>query len=513
MRTSCFAVQRSILRLAAVTALVLGPLSAIAQVGEGDGVGGVGPDTSLKDFDEDILDDARDQLRAELGLKCGGVDRVARCEALGGKIHIEGGDLCTAALNSSKLKAATSFQYASTLSGSKKVGGKTPIKIAGGSKTTELATANEHDSDKKLKSPTPIKDPIKKPGGGTGGIKQLDTIKGGVLGKAGCVCTCIVFDQVGAQVTNAAKGDAALVPLHDGGGDDIVRVIMGALGQRHRHVVMFSDAGKHVRHTTAENDLQPEDLENGKTRIKPALLRNAMPGMLTNSVGEALITQRLGYQGLILKPAYEFFRPYFEDAADIADETDGYYKISDYSDLEGMTKTYAEFGTSAYDDQSLRGTMCSGFVHHAFTEAGTVISLRTYSADLRDEIAVVLFDTVKATILGSTNWFKKIISYVFVGTAKKVANQVTNCFAGLGCADNKDTWKSGVGAGTTVSPDNLMPTNFTLGGAGTAPWGAGTTLAGATLTNEHGAAMTPFQRVEPMVLAASYWKKTVLTTW
>ncbi len=437
-----------------------------------------------------------DALIAE---KCGGVDHVEECEDMGGYVVVEDGLGC----------GSTAVLYSLAGFGKAK-------KVAKLASSGRLAAVDAEGRLVQLTRETPLSDVL-----GKALQSKLVVLRNVAqdrrrLGDAvpiqfGCKCKCIVDELVGAQVINAEKGDVGLVPVNTPGGEDIVVTIFHAIDQRHRHAVIFLDPHT-VRHNTAYDEPDEDDLlDNNEFKLGP--LNNATPGIVTESVPTAISKGRLAYEGLLLKPAADWIRPAFEAAADEALGIEGYYKISDYSGLDGMTLPYGSAGTANWNNNELRGTMCSGLVHWAFTEAGMVISEAFYSAALRNDVADVLYDTVKDDIGANLGFFQEIGSFFFTGTQKKLANQVVNCFAGLGCDDNTDTWKQGVGSAYSVSPDNLLPQQFTLQGSGCAPWGDREICAGDVVVNPDGAAVTPFLRVEPMQYLGAHWEEQVLEDW
>lgn len=328
----------------------------------------------------------------------------------------------------------------------------------------------------------------------------------------GCECTCVVWDMVAPQVTNADKGDVGLVPVADGGGEDVVRLLMSSLGQNHRHAVIF--LGNHrIRHNTSYDEVTSDDLVDN-THLNPAILRNGTPGITTETVEEALDSERLGYVGLLLKVHDDVLsRTAAELAADSAVGVEGYYKISDYSGLDGMTKSYSGPSTNAYDTSDLRGTMCSGLVYWAFRDVGFVFTDSFYSQSLREDVAKVLYDELHDDIKAGLGFWQAVGSSFLTGTAKHIANQVTNCFAGLGCNDNNSTWKKSITSARTVSPDNLLPRSFDLSGSGDTFWGYTVVSAGDHIDNSHGATTTPFSVVEPLNVLGTTWSESVLTSW
>jgi hypothetical protein len=431
--------------------------------------------------------------------QCGGAEHVQECEDMGGYVVVEDGPGCSSSVKLFELATFGKPQKVLKLATSGKLGipdrleGLVPL-LRDSPVAVILATA--------LASRLVILKDVKRD------LKKMD-LEGPI--QFGCRCTCVVNELVEARVTNAEKGDVGLVPLSAPGGEDIVVTIFNAIGQRHRHAVIFLDEDT-IRHNTAYDEPDDDDLVDAN-EIKLGPLNNGTPGIITESVDAALTKGRLAYTGLLLKPSTEFIRPLFEDAADEALAAQGYYKISDYSGLDGMFLPYAAAGTATWETDELKGTMCSGLVHYAFTRVGFVIPETFYSASLRNDVADVLYDTVKDQIGSSLGFFESLASFFLTGTKKKIANQVVNCFAGLGCDDNTDTWKDGVGSAYSVSPDNLLPEAFTLEGTGCAPWGDDEICAGDYVVNPDGASITPFLRVEPMHVRGEHWEETVLEDW
>lgn len=366
--------------------------------------------------------------------------------------------------------------------------------------------------------------------------KGLDKLPGkGVTkkGKASQVCACTKVMWIPRQITNAKKGDAILVPLDQGSGDTAVKAVMSAIGQVHRHVLLSVDDGDNVRHATAyTDDLSTDDLQTVTAsvwtgwhfetvtvpipKLQAHLLQNATPGILTQSIDGATGTSRLTENGLVLKPGTENpkvgKRAQFEAAAAAGLGVEGYYKVSDYTNQVGMTLPWAAEDSSDYYDEDLRGTHCAGFVHWSFAQVGLTVPLAHYDATTRDFAAEELHDAVRASVKDALSGLTGLAASV-VGAGKLIANQVVNCFAGIGCDDNSAEWKDGVGSGDAVSPDNLLPTSFTLQGSGETLWGDDTLAAGDTQANANGASSTPFQRVEPQIVAGGYYDVVTLYTW
>ncbi len=494
--------------LAAAAALVLLAAAAFATHGiDTDGDGIFESPFDLDELEPPPRDAVQDAMRWEavswtewqLWQQCGGREHVEDCERMGGYVVVEEGLGCDSSVKLhqwagfGKLKNVVELTRKGKLA--EVVPGEAVVPL---SRETPAMLVREKALANRLVDARKVKKEL----------RRLDDV---LVPLFGCKCRCIVNELVGAQVVNAQKGDVGLVPLNTPGGEDIVVTIFHAIEQRHRHAVIFLDPHT-IRHDTSYDEPDEDDLLDAN-ELKLGPLNNGTPGITTESVESALAHGRLAYTGLLLKPLTEFVRPLFEQAADEALATEGYYKISDYSDLDGMTLPYAAAGTATWESTELKGTMCSGLVHWAFTRVGFVITEAFYSASLRNDVAEILHETVKDQIGASLGFFETIGSFLFTGSKKKIANQVVNCFAGLGCDDNTDTWKSGVGSAYSVSPDNLLPEDFTLQGTGCAPWGNAEICAGDFVVNPDGAAVTPFLHVEPMQVLGARWEETVLEEW
>lgn len=343
----------------------------------------------------------------------------------------------------------------------------------------------------------------------------------------GSPCVCVITSWVSRNVSNAKKGDVALVPLSvmSSPDDEAIRLTMSALAQNFSHSLIYRGQG-FVTHATAIGAVGREGFH-----LEPADLMNATPGAVNTTIDWAFEHDRFGEEGLVAKPASEFLRPLMEAASDeaVLEVGAAYYKIGDFTENDGLM-----FGFAADRSVNRRGTQCAGFVWNAFSRAGIPISRHFYPADLRTEVAEVLW----AGIADLAPW-------PFKG---EIANQVVNCFAGFNkvngvrnCDDTTGTWWiSGVGSGTTVSPDNLLPVSFMLTASGpytdtglpgyewTERVGYRTNVTSQKLPGDvvdssrrcdvhgvctsFGAPTTVLQVVELQNLTGGYWDTTVLTS-
>ena len=219
---------------------------------------------------------------------------------------------------------------------------------------------------------------------------------GGILGSSGGTCTCTVTTWTPRVVTNAKKGDLALVPLSamTSPDDAAIRITMTALAQNFSHSLIHDSQGR-VVHATAVGGVGQEGMH-----IDPADLMNATPGAVNTSIDWAFNNQRFSDEGLVGKPMSEVLRPMLENAADEAtlNVGDAYYKVADFTDNTGMSFTF-----SADRTVNRRGTQCAGFVWDAFDRAGIHISRHAYPLDLRTDVA----NTLWAGIFDLAPWPKK----------------------------------------------------------------------------------------------------------
>lgn len=350
----------------------------------------------------------------------------------------------------------------------------------------------------------------------------------GTLESHSGTCVCAVTSWVPRVVTNASKGDLALVPLSSltSPDDAAIKLTMSALAQNFSHSLIHLSQGE-VVHATAVGAIDQDGFH-----LAPDDLMNATPGVVRTTIDWAHDHDRFADEGLVGKPASEVLRPLLEAAADEAllDVGSAFYKVADFTDNTGMS-----FGFSTDRSVNRRGTQCAGFVWEAFNRAGVHISRHEYPVDLRTDVAHSLWDG----LFDLAPWPAK----------RNVANQVVNCFAGfnkidgvVNCDDTSDTWlTSGVGIGTTVSPDNLLPVSFVLhtGSSGFTDTGlpgyewterigsrtvvTSQKLPGMTVDSSSrcdaagscvsfGAPTTVFQRIELQNVVGGYYSTTYLTS-
>jgi len=311
------------------------------------------------------------------------------------------------------------------------------------------------------------------------------------------ICVCYAAKWVPRQVTNADKGDVGLVPIAgNNGGDPVVRVALGSLGQAYRHSVMFFSDGQMIRHNMMYTDqIEVKEPLVGKVRLDADQLRNGTPGAISQSIDDAFADGSLVDDGLLLKPGSSYInlftgvktdpRQAFEDAVDLAVATRAYYKLSDYTDMTSMLLPWKQSGVG-----DLRGSHCSGYISWAFGQVGLAIAPVSYGEAIRRDVAGEVHDAVVDLVNDSLDGKSGLGTFAIhlfkPNAAENIANQVVNCFAGLDCASIDPDWDTiGPGDGLASSPDNLLP----------------------------GIGNSAFKTIEAQVVAGGYYASTRLTSW
>ena len=368
---------------------------------------------------------------------------------------------------------------------------------------------------------------------------------GGVVASRSGDCWCDIYEWVPRRAVNASDGDVGVVPI-DGRGSEIVATVTQEIGQFHRHAVMFYGDGDYTRHDTmymadgedgSESDAGGDYVEVrtpliGEVRLDGDDLANGLPGAISQTVDDTYDLGRLADTGLVLKPAQQMTfsrlggtvitepnRSFFEAAVTAARSTSAYYKLSDYTDMDSMGLAWSSTRTG-----DLRGSHCSGFVTDAFRDQGLSLANVTYPEALRQDVAEVLFDQVRDECRAETGIWSDLLAGLTLhwSACTNIANQVVNCFADLGCDNTSNDWRDGVGSGSAVSPDNLLPDSFRYTGTRTYDWD-GTTLSNGTgpaypllgTTVSHpglsgsepttsSTSVSPFQRVEALRYSGGY---------
>jgi hypothetical protein len=163
--------------------------------------------------------------------------------------------------------------------------------------------------------------------------------------------------------------------------------------------------------------------------------------------------------------------------------------------------------------------MCSGTVAWALFSGGGFSMWPWYYADsVRNPAASVMYRSIYDAIgtKSDSTVSKAFIGGLVVGgpfagavgaivassinssVKDRMANQFVNCMAFNDCYNTASRWKSGVGAGNSLSPDNLVPVGFTnLNGK---QWG----MSG---WNPQDTKSLYYDSVEGISYTGGYWKK------
>lgn len=300
---------------------------------------------------------------------------------------------------------------------------------------------------------------------------------------------------------NASRGDAIL----SADGDGVIGALLGSINQSWTHSGMSLDNGYTIRHNTMymENiqviyntflgiNTTPKHLNGDQ-------LQSGNPGIITETTSNAYgadgtvsfvyYTYKDGTyinnNALVLKPKSEStWRSRLESAASQMSSVNAYYNVYAYTNHYDFTWSSSKVTS--------RGQHCSGTIWWANNKAGNSFLTTYYSPSLRQSGASVLFSSIRQAVSDDAGWFGNIILSLFDSGAKdRVANQVVNCFAFDDCWNTGSRWKNGVGSGTAVSPDNLLPTGYSnLGGY---YWGN---------QDANGA----YSKPTPMTYYGGYWK-------
>jgi len=269
---------------------------------------------------------------------------------------------------------------------------------------------------------------------------------------------------------NATKGDIVL----SAEGEGVIGALLGSLNQTWTHTGMAMDNGYTIRHNTMYME-NVEVIYNSFWGIKTtpkylngSQLQSGQPGIITESVSNAygadgtvsfvMYTYRDGQvinnNALVLKPRSESaWRSRLHTAAAKMAWMNAYYNVYAYSNHYDFTYSSSKVTS--------RGHHCSGTVWWANVKAGNSMLTTWYSSSLRQSGAAVLHSGIRQSVADDAGWFGNIILSLFDSGAKdRIANQVVNCFAFDDCWNTNSRWRNGVGSGTAVSPDNLLPTGY-----------------------------------------------------
>jgi hypothetical protein len=266
---------------------------------------------------------------------------------------------------------------------------------------------------------------------------------------------------------NVIKGDAVLSAERG----SLIYQLLASIGQAHSHSGMARDSTR-IRHNTMQT-AHIDKVEHTilgidfPTRLKATgseSLREGYPGTATHSVEAAMTHHEFNLlDGLVLYAGgtgLEQIPRILQLGKADAEMVDfrSWYRLFAYTDM-----TWRDPYTRSNDD----GNMCSGSIFHAHLQAGnsgwTWNQRRKYTADVRQPAAALLYARIRDGIVDDADFLDTLGMGVY-GTfgdpslgelARRIANQVVNCMAFNDCGNITPRWQQGVGAGASVSPDDL----------------------------------------------------------
>ena len=306
-----------------------------------------------------------------------------------------------------------------------------------------------------------------------------------------CAQSLGLCEAVPAWIANGSRGDIVLVPA----GKGVIGILLSSLGQSFSHSGMLLDETS-IRHNTLYEKNVSTEGSSGlfgavPERVRGAgdmSLRDGYPGVLTQPIGDAF-AGTFKANGILItgSPDDAERRAARVAAADTLEQMEGWYRLFSYTDM-------------AWDDPFTRtsdaGSMCSGTIAWAHKlSAGVDWPLTTYSEEVRNGAAQVLHDAMANTVAEAArrkrnerNTGRDVASIftfgisdvvISLGTedsidalADHAANQTVNCMAFNDCENGGTRWQGGVGAGASMSPDDLRK----LRGRDDFPYDAETTI-------------------------------------
>jgi hypothetical protein len=326
---------------------------------------------------------------------------------------------------------------------------------------------------------------------------------------------------VPSRITNGSEGRTLLTSTPGG----LIGTLLGSLGQYWSHSGMFIDAGYNIRHNTADpNKIKIVNDSIGLPHhLNGATLLSMQPGLITQRTDVAF-----GASG---PPEFNFFdyddstglqtnrnaavllrrntasiggSIYYTGAARKMVEYEAYYSLYSFTDIWTTEPDPTDPSHIHVAADLNRKNMCSGTIAWAlFSGGGFDTWPLHYTAEIRDGAAPILYQLVYSALgkkVPGTNipFLGSILLALVSGTRERIANQVVNCMAFNDCYNTGSRWRNGVGAGDSLSPDNLTPVGF-VNPHGVA-WGISGWDPGNTWTQW-------YDSVEPVTYSGGFWKK------
>jgi hypothetical protein len=322
---------------------------------------------------------------------------------------------------------------------------------------------------------------------------------------------------VPTQITNAQAGDSILTSNPNG----LIGTLLGSLGQFWSHSGMFIDNGYDIRHNTGDPSALntvgspvPSKINSGDLyAMKPGIITQGVPDAfgdhghaefnLFDSSGGDNVQDR---NAVILKrngPAVGNGQSTY-DASSTMLEYEAMYSFYSYTDIWTTEPDPTDPDHLHVSPDLNRRNMCAGTIAWALFSGGSFdVWPWAYTEQMRNQAAPVLYNAIY-NLVGSKlpgsgiPFISNIVTLIAGGARSNIANQIVNCMAFQECDNTGDHWRSGVGTGASISPDNLVPAGF-INSKGAA-WG----MSGYDPNNP---ASIWYDTVEPVSYTGGYWKK------
>jgi hypothetical protein len=270
---------------------------------------------------------------------------------------------------------------------------------------------------------------------------------------AGCQCpsgTQLVSETVYVpfSLLNADAGDAIVHQGRPGGNiGDIPGIVLRALGMTHTHAALVTADGpdgyaQEITEFDVRSNIEPEP-SNRDARLDSHWLAHLPPGFRRWDF-DTYLTRR-GFNLQTAKVLRARNRAAAEAVASYAQGLGGSYRMQEFSNLR-------------YFDHDEGGTTCSGFVWWAWAKSGRgYIPPAHYSEAIRVAGGHVIYDNVYSIALTRIPFPFDQSDETKAWVARRVANQVVNCFLDRGCGNTDSDWDTYPGVGLTAGPDDLLP--------------------------------------------------------
>ncbi|MBN1960207.1 MAG: PKD domain-containing protein [Deltaproteobacteria bacterium] len=244
------------------------------------------------------------------------------------------------------------------------------------------------------------------------------------------------------------NGHAGDTLLHSGatgsmGSGNIVPHMLRLIGFSYTHSMLITADGanglkQEVSHFTAHGTKLASLFSKKDLRLDADKLAHLPPGLVKQNFDSIIRDYGLNLSNAQVLIASD--RNAAQSAVQAARKLSGSYRIQAYTDL-------------SYINHVGPGTHCSGFVYWAWQRGGGgSISPVQYYPSFRANAGDVLYQGVYNAIMS-----EGVPILPDAWTAKRVANQIVNCFLDRACNATDDGWRADPRIGYTVAPDDLLP--------------------------------------------------------